>query len=80
MLTIKSDDVKGRNMAYSSIIKKMPFPEPRTPESFKLLTKYLQGLGIGMEIEFSDKSVQDVNEYVSTIKSDENTNEGGIIK
>ena len=44
MLTIKSDDVIGRNRAYSAILKDEPIPEPTLPESFKLLVRELNGL------------------------------------
>jgi len=46
MLTIKSDDIEGRTHAFQSIIKGMPIPEPAIPESFKVLTKELSGLGL----------------------------------
>ncbi len=44
MLTIKSDDVLGRNKAYSAILKDEEIPEPGLPESFKLLVRELNGL------------------------------------
>ena len=44
MLTIKSDDIKGRYMAFQSIIKGLPIPESQVPESFKLLVRQLNGL------------------------------------
>ncbi len=46
MLTIKSDDIEGRSQAFQSIIKGLPIPEPAIPESFKVLTKELAGLGL----------------------------------
>jgi len=46
MLTLKSDDIEGRTMAFQSIIKGLPIPEPAVPESFKVLTKELAGLAI----------------------------------
>ncbi|MFA6602766.1 MAG: DNA-directed RNA polymerase subunit beta [Candidatus Shapirobacteria bacterium] len=46
MLTLKSDDIEGRTMAFQSIIKGIPIPEPAVPESFKVLTKELAGLAI----------------------------------
>lgn len=50
MLTVKSDDFTGRNKLYESIIKG-EFPrEPGVPESFKVLTKELQGLGIDVQL------------------------------
>lgn len=49
MLTIKSDDIKGRNMAFEAIIKGLDIPEPSTPESFKVLLKELNALGLQVE-------------------------------
>ena len=46
MLTIKSDDIEGRTHAFQSIIKGQPIPEPAIPESFRVLTKELAGLGL----------------------------------
>jgi len=50
MLTIKSDDVKGRAKAYESIIKNMPIEGPDVPEGFKVLVKELQGLGLRVDM------------------------------
>ncbi|PJA40541.1 DNA-directed RNA polymerase subunit beta, partial [candidate division WWE3 bacterium CG_4_9_14_3_um_filter_34_6] len=44
MLTIKSDDIKGRYVAFQSIIKGLPIPDSHVPESFKLLVRQLNGL------------------------------------
>lgn len=65
LLTIKSDDVKGRNNTYNSIIKGKPIPEPGIPESFKLLTKHLQGLGLQVNISKDSKHTKDINDYIS---------------
>lgn len=46
MLTYKSDDVQGRSKAYESIVKGETMPEPGTPESFNVLIRELQGLGL----------------------------------
>ncbi|MBU1088895.1 DNA-directed RNA polymerase subunit beta [Patescibacteria group bacterium] len=48
MLTIKSDDIEGRSQAFQAIIKGLAIPEPSVPESFKVLTKELAGLGINI--------------------------------
>ncbi|YP_003359236.1 RNA polymerase beta subunit (plastid) [Cryptomonas paramecium] len=45
-LTIKSDDMEGRNEALRAMIKGTPMPKPRTPESFKVLLKELLSLGL----------------------------------
>jgi DNA-directed RNA polymerase subunit beta len=60
ILTIKSDDVRGRNLTYSSIIKGKEIPEPSIPESFKLLTKELQGLGLTVNLIDNSGKVQDI--------------------
>ena len=50
MLTIKSDDVYGRSKAYESIVKGEPIRKPRVPESFNVLTKELQSLGLSVKL------------------------------
>lgn len=65
ILTIKSDDVKGRNNTYNAIIKGKPIPESGLPESFKLLTKQLQGLGLQVNIAKDNEELKDINEYIS---------------
>ena len=49
MLTIKSDDMIGRNNAYTALIEGREIPEPTVPESFKLLVREFNGLGLGIE-------------------------------
>jgi DNA-directed RNA polymerase subunit beta len=46
LLTVKSDDMQGRNEALNAIIKGKPIPKPGTPESFKVLMRELQSLGL----------------------------------
>lgn len=65
ILTIKSDDVRGRNLTYSSIIKGKEIPSGGIPESFKLLTKQLQGLGIYLEVIDKNDNEIDMNQYIS---------------
>ena len=50
MLTIKSDDVYGRAKAYEAIIKDEPIIGPKLPESFNVLVKELQGLGLRVDL------------------------------
>ncbi len=50
MLTIKSDDVLGRSKAYEAIVKSEPIKKPRTPESFNVLVRELQSLGLHVEL------------------------------
>ena len=46
ILTVKSDDVNGRSRVYEAIVKGQNLPEPGIPESFNVLVKELQALGI----------------------------------
>jgi DNA-directed RNA polymerase subunit beta len=56
MLTIKSDDVVGRSKAYESIVKGEPIRKPSTPESFNVLVKELQALGLKVDLlKFTDE-------------------------
>ena len=48
MITIKSDDVIGRSKAFEAIVKGEPIPESTTPESFKVLVKELNSLGLSI--------------------------------
>jgi DNA-directed RNA polymerase subunit beta len=57
MLTIKSDDVYGRSKAYESIIKKTEIVGPKIPESFNVLVKELQGLGLKVDLVHSNQVV-----------------------
>ena len=50
MITVKSDDIKGRNQLYQSIIKGEEPPEPGLPASFEVLLKELQGLALNVEV------------------------------
>ena len=55
MLTIKSDDVKGRARAYEAIIKGNRIEGPDIPEGFKVLVKELQGLGLKVDLLDNDE-------------------------
>ncbi|MDQ3159263.1 MAG: DNA-directed RNA polymerase subunit beta [bacterium] len=57
MLTIKSDDVYGRSKAYESIIKGTEIVGPKVPESFNVLVKELQGLGLKVDLLQNEKEV-----------------------
>ncbi len=50
MLTVKSDDVEGRNKTYEAIVKGKAPPEPGLPTSFDVLVKELRGLGLNVEL------------------------------
>lgn len=64
ILTIKSDDVRGRNQTYNAIVKGNKIPIGGMPESFKLLTKQLQGLGLYMDIIDNNGDIEDINKYI----------------
>ncbi len=51
MLTYKSDDVQGRSKAYEAIVKGENMPEPGIPESFQVLVRELQGLGLEVRLD-----------------------------
>ncbi|MBR5304323.1 MAG: DNA-directed RNA polymerase subunit beta [Candidatus Gastranaerophilales bacterium] len=59
MLTIKSDDVNGRSRAYEAIVKGDNIPRPGIPESFKVLVRELQS--IGLDIAVSKKGGEEVD-------------------
>jgi DNA-directed RNA polymerase subunit beta len=66
MLTIKSDDVYGRAKAYESIIKDEPIVGPKLPESFNVLVKELQGLGLRVDLlDESEDAVIDAEEVIA---------------
>ena len=70
LLTVKSDDMQGRNEALNAIVKGKPIPRPGTPESFKVLMRELQSLGLDIAVYTDDGSevdlMQDVNPRRST--------------
>jgi DNA-directed RNA polymerase subunit beta len=51
IITVKSDDVVGRAKVYEAIVKGENLPEPNIPESFNVLVRELQGLGLEVKIE-----------------------------
>ncbi|AKM80094.1 TPA: DNA-directed RNA polymerase subunit beta [Candidatus Saccharibacteria bacterium] len=66
MLTIKSDDVYGRAKAYESIIKNEAIVGPKLPESFNVLVKELQGLGLRVDLlDESEDAVIDAEEIIA---------------
>ncbi len=50
MITIKSDDVAGRTQAYEAIVKNAPIRKPNIPESFNVLIKELQAIGLDLDL------------------------------
>jgi len=75
LLTVKSDDVVGRVKTYEAIVKGENIPEPGVPESFKVLIKELQSLGMNVKVLNKDKQEiemrdldDDINETVRELK------------
>ena len=59
ILTYKSDDVVGRVKTYEAIVKGEPIPKPGVPESFRVLVKELQALGLDMKVlDSEDKEIE----------------------
>ena len=58
MLTVKSDDTVGRVKAYESIVKSENIPEPSVPESFKVLLKEIQSLGLDVNLVAEEGAVE----------------------
>lgn len=77
MLTIKSDDVYGRSKAYESIIKQTEIVGPKVPESFNVLVKELQGLGLKVDLVASDKVIDAEDVLAENIK-DEASNQAEV--
>ena len=71
ILTVKSDDLMGRQKTYEAIVKGEPVPKPGVPESFKVMIRELQGLGL-------DVRVLDENGDVVDLRNDDgDEDEGG---
>ena len=64
MLTVKSDDVVGRVNTYEAIVKGENIPEPGVPESFKVLVKELQSLGLDVRLYSEDNEELELKEDV----------------
>ena len=64
MLTIKSDDVKGRTKIYESIVKGQSPMKPGTPESFNVLVRELQSLGLNVELTEGDPADADSDQSI----------------
>ena len=60
ILTVKSDDIRGRDKTYERIVKGQSLVKPGVPESFRVLVKELQGLGLDVEVTFDDGSHGDI--------------------
>ena len=64
MLTVKSDDVVGRVKTYEAIVKGENVPEPGVPESFKVLVKELQSLGLDVRLYSEDNKELELKENI----------------
>ena len=70
ILTVKSDDVIGRVKTYEAIIKGDNIPEPGIPESFKVLLKELQSLGLDVKVLREDQTEVEIMESVDYTDSE----------
>ncbi len=77
VLTIKSDDVRGRVLAYEAIVKGQPVVSADVPESFNVLVKELQGLGLAVDM-IADGRFGDDNDDDLTPRFDDLTDMGSI--
>ena len=64
ILTVKSDDVVGRVKTYEAIVKGENIPEPGVPESFKVLVKELQSLGLDIKVYSKDDKEIELKEHI----------------
>ena len=64
ILTVKSDDVVGRVKTYEAIVKGENIPEPGVPESFKVLVKELQSLGLDIKVFSKDDKEIELKEHI----------------
>ena len=70
ILTVKSDDVVGRVKTYEAIIKGENIPEPGIPESFKVLLKELQSLGLDVRVLRDDNTEVEIMETIDYGETD----------
>ncbi|HIX12920.1 MAG TPA: DNA-directed RNA polymerase subunit beta, partial [Candidatus Anaerofilum faecale] len=62
ILTVKSDDVVGRVKTYEAIVKGQPVPRPGIPESFRVLIKELQSLGLDIKVQDEEGNEVDLKQ------------------
>ena len=86
ILTVKSDDVVGRVKTYEAIVKGENIPEPGVPESFKVLVKELQSLGLDIKVYSKDDKEIELKEHIedgidfNLIKDKEITNQNVVVE
>ncbi len=71
VLTIKSDDVVGRVRVYEALVKGKPIPEPGVPESFRVLIKEFQALGLDIQIVSKDGSLKEIKDLENAEDKDD---------
>ena len=71
VLTIKSDDVVGRVRVYEALVKGKPIPEPGVPESFRVLIKEFQALGLDIQIVSKDGTLKEIKDLESEEDKDD---------
>ena len=80
ILTVKSDDVVGRVKTYESIVKGSNISEPGIPESFKVLVKELQSLGLDIKALTEDRDEVKLRDYDDELDFDTNANKTEELK
>lgn len=78
ILTVKSDDVVGRVKTYEAIVKGENIPEPGVPESFKVLIKELQSIGLDIKVLSEDAQEIMINDTDDDINNEEKAKELGM--
>jgi DNA-directed RNA polymerase subunit beta len=71
MLTVKSDDIIGRNKVFRAIVDGKPIPDPSLPESFRVLTRELQSLGIYVELISKKTGINEANKSLVNDESED---------
>ena len=87
ILTVKSDDVLGRVKVYEALVKGNPLPRPGIPESFRVLIKEFQALGLDIsvinednkEVEFKDLEQEDTDENLVSIEEVSTTSDSALV-
>ncbi|MDF2564612.1 MAG: DNA-directed polymerase subunit beta [Massilibacillus sp.] len=82
ILTVKSDDVVGRVKTYEAIVKGENIPEPGVPESFKVLIKELQSIGLDIKILSEDAQeimIHDTDEDINETAKELDLNVAGVV-
>lgn len=80
ILTIKSDDIKGRIKTYESILRDKEIPKSGIPESFNVLTRELQGLGINVTLVDGQGKEQEIVAYDDAIILEENLDNNTFVE